>query len=85
MNYDVQEIGTGTWSRWLYTDANGQWLVKITNFIQNSPQQVWAEITCFRSGIYSQQLGAASSAAAGADPTQSQAPALDVAPAGTGK
>jgi len=83
MGYDIQEIGGGVWSRWLYTDANGQWVLKISNFIQNNPIQVWAEITCFRSGIYTQQLGAASSAAAGANPTQSQAPALDVAPANT--
>ncbi len=83
--YDVQEIGTGQWSRWLYTDANGQWIVKISNFTQNVPQQVWAEITCFRSGIYTQQLGTTSNAADGADPSQGQAPALDAAPSDIGQ
>ncbi len=82
---DIEENGGGIYSRWLYTDGNGQWILKFSNNSQDSPQKVWAEIVCYRTGIYSQTFVAASGAAEGVDPTQGQAPEPVAVPADDGQ
>lgn len=82
---DIEENGGGIYSRWLYTDGNGQWILKFSNNSQDSPQKVWAEIVCYRLGSYSQTFVAASGAADGTDPTQGQAPEAVAVPADDGQ
>ncbi|MBX7235510.1 MAG: hypothetical protein K1X65_14080 [Caldilineales bacterium] len=82
---DISENDSGVYSRWLYTDGNGQWILKFSNNIQDSPQKVWAEIVCYRAGIYAQTFVTASGASDGTDPTQGQAPEPVAAPADDGQ
>ena len=50
-SYDVNEIGTGLWARWLNV-VNGTWQFQYFNYVQNAPLVVTAEIVCYRQGLY---------------------------------
>ncbi|HQY90227.1 hypothetical protein [Caldilinea sp.] len=72
--YDVQETGTGTWSRYLYTN-NGLWEVKFFNNVQNSPLIVSFDIVCYLQGFY-ELVGPPAAAAAAGAVTNDALPAL---------
>ncbi|MFO7633508.1 MAG: hypothetical protein R6W76_13265 [Caldilinea sp.] len=61
-NYDVNEIGTGPWSRWLNV-TNGTWQFRFHNHVQNAPLIVNAEIVCYRQGLYAFESRSAQAAA----------------------
>jgi hypothetical protein len=73
-SYDVQETGTGTWSRHLYTTASGLWEVKFFNNVQNGPLLVSFDVICYRQGFY-QLVGPP--AAAGSSAATNALPSLD--------
>lgn len=52
--YDIDENGSGTWSRWLYT-VNDEWTIDFRSYLDGGHGNVSVEIMCFRVGLYTQQ------------------------------
>jgi hypothetical protein len=72
--YDVNEIGTGRWSRWLYTD-NGQWMLEFFTRTDGATSSLYVEVVCFRTGMYTTLSGAARDGSERAETDSAPAPA----------